>query len=64
MVEMKAELDKRDVGGEMHHVNKMMYKIEASNKDMTDLIFQQTVVTTETVHDPKWTLNHPKPLII
>ena len=37
----------------MHNANKIMDRIQAINKDMTDLILRQTGVATENLHSPK-----------
>ena len=45
MVNIKEELDKRAMGGGMHPPTKMMDMIEANQKDITELIFQQNGLT-------------------
>ena len=53
MVEMKEESDDIYVGEGMHHATKIMDRIEDYHKEMTELILQQTGVTTGNFHFPE-----------
>ena len=53
MVYTKNKLDKRFVGGGLHHATKILDRVKDSHKYTSDLILLNTRVTTDTVRYPK-----------
>ena len=51
----KGELDKRDVGGQIHQVTKVLERIEISHRETTDPILRQNGVNMDTVDSTKAT---------
>ena len=49
MSDMREELYMRDVVGGIHHTPKLIERIEAIHRDMTDLILWQNGVNMDTV---------------